>query len=206
MGRFHAISVMNMTSGIAKDASVNTFSVAVTPPTALNATSVASAWQTFMRALSGLFPSSVATSGHTLRIYDLADPEPRAPVYSGSWSFAGALSGASAPPELCIVTSFQGERVSGVLQSRRRGRMYLGPLDQTVVDVGRISSGDQTTIANATKGLVDTINAITDHRFCVWSRTDDAFVEIDNGWIDNAIDVQRRRGLTSTARATWLAA
>jgi hypothetical protein len=206
MARYRWISVMNMTSGIAKDATVNTWHVATTAPTLINETTCASAWQTFMRAMAGLFPSTVATSGHTLRCYNLADPEPRAPVYESTWSFSGALSGSSSPPELCIVTSFQGERVSGLLQARRRGRMYIGPLDASVVDVGRFSPTDTGTVATATKALVDAINAITDHRFCVYSRADDAFVEVDNGWVENAVDVQRRRGLAATARSTWLAA
>lgn len=197
---------MNMTSGIAKDASVNVFHVLVTPPTAPSSSTIGNSWQTFMRALAGLFPSTVATSGHTFKIYDLEDLEPRAPIYESTWSFAGALSGASAPPELCITTSFQGERESGLLQRRRRGRMYLGPIDSAVVDVGRISPTDQGTIVTATKNLADAINAITDHQFCVYSRADDAFVPVDNGWVDNAVDVQRRRGLAATARVTWFTA
>lgn len=200
------MSVMNMTSNIAKDASVNVFHVLVTPPTASSDSTIANSWQTFMRALSGLFPSTVATTGHTFRIYDLSDLEPRAPIYEGTWSFSGALSGSSAPPELCLTTSFQGERESGLLQRRRRGRMYLGPLDASVVDVGRISPTDASTVATATKGLVDAINGITDHKFCVYSRADDAFVPVDNGWVDNAVDVQRRRGLAASARTTWFAA
>src|SRR5512135_553968 len=206
MGQYRFISVMKTTSGIDKDASVNTFHVRTTPPTILAGSTVAGHWQTFMRAISGLFPSTVATSGHTLRAYDLADPEPRAPILDTTWSFSGPPSGASSPPELCIVTSFQGERESGLLQRRRRGRMYLGPLDAAVVDVGRISPTDQGTIATATKALVDNIASITDHAFCVYSRVDGTFVAVDNGWVDNAVDVQRRRGLASTARTTWTAA
>lgn len=203
MARYRAISTMLTTSGIAEDASVNTFHILTIDPATINASGVLAAWQTFMRALSGLFPSSVATSGHTLRLYNLADPEPRVPVFTGNWSFASALSGSSAPPELCITTSFQAAAESGLLQRRRRGRMYLGPLDQTVVDVGRISPTNALLIGDETANLVDAVNALTDHQFSVFSRVDDTFVPVDNGWVDNAVDVQRRRGLASTARVTW---
>lgn len=201
MGTYRVMSVMFPTSGIAKDASTNTWHFNDTGEIIPGAT-VRDHWQTFMRAISTLFPSTVAQTGHTLRIYDLADPEPRAPIYDGTWSFSGAPGGAAAPPELCIVTSFQATRESGVLQSRRRGRLYLGPLKASVVDVGRISPTDQGTIATATKGLVDNLYA-SGADFAVYSRVESAAFAVTNGWVDNAVDVQRRRGLTSTARTTW---
>jgi len=37
----------------------------------------------------------------------------------------------------------------------------------------------------------------------VYSPTNGNTVNVDNGWVDNAFDTQRRRGLAVTARTNW---
>lgn len=189
------------TSGIAKDASVNVWHYGIVTPGAEGAT-VLGIWQTFMRTFVNLFPSTVAQTGHTLRLYDLADPEPRAPYYTGSWSFATAPSGTSAPPECAMVVSFQGERISGQDQKRRRGRMYMGPLDASTVGSGLFSGGDVSSVATNVKSLCDDLET-ANITFGVYSRVDNLLVTVANGWVDNNVDIQRRRGLAATSRTTW---
>lgn len=202
MAIIRAISTMQAASGVPEDASVNVFHYGIVTPGSEGAT-VLAAWQTFMRAIYTIFPSTVATTGHSLRLYDLADPQPRAPYYTGAWSFSAALTGSPLPSEVAICTSFQGARVSGQSQARRRGRMYLGPLDTGVMSAaGRFDPTQQATIATAMKTLVDSLES-SSITFGVYSPTDNALVTVENGWVDNAFDVQRRRGIVSTVRSLW---
>lgn len=157
-----------------------------------------------MRDIAAIFPDTVATSGHDLRMYDLADPEPRAPFLETDWSFASTLSGTPLPSECAIVASYQGERVSGLPQRRRRGRMYLGPLDGNVLTSdGRITSIAYNSVNGAMEDFVNALE-VDDITFGIWSTVDEQLVTVRSGWTDNAYDIQRRRGVLPTVRVTWL--
>jgi hypothetical protein len=48
------------------------------------------------------------------------------------------------------------------------------------------------------------VNALAGNNdWCVWSVADQIAVPVANGWIDNAFDVQRRRGVDYTSRTLW---
>lgn len=155
-----------------------------------------------MVAIKGLFPATVATTAHVAKIYDLDDPEPRAPILQQNWSLGTAASGNALPSEVSLCLSYEGARVSGQDQKRRRGRMYLGPLDTgTCTAAGRPEPAGITTIQNAFLAFLvdmDAANAV----FGVYSRSNDVLVVPATAWVDNAFDVQRRRGLDATERNT----
>lgn len=140
----------------------------------------------------------------TLRIYGLTDPEPRAPVYEASGDF-GYSAGASLPHEVALCLSFQGANVSGLPQERRRGRVFIGPLANAA---NIVTTGGRPAASIITAGVEACSNLRSDVvlngiAWCVNSRVDEALVEIIDGWVDNAFDTQRRRGLVPTARTTW---
>lgn len=131
---------------------------------------------------------------------------------------------------MAICLSFQGATGSGVNMRRRRGRVYLGPLAGTVVDAStsgtEITAAARSTIATAAAALAHGPD-VGDARLAVFSRataniTDglpvdanepaigysDAalsagFEDVVSGWVDNAFDIQRRRGVQASARTTW---
>lgn len=199
MAIFRALSTKVMQSGIAEDASVNTWHFQGTFDATVGA-AVTAAWQQFMRDVhGGVPPNPVAQTGHTLRIYNIADPEPRAPIWDVGWSFSAAPSGTPLPAETCITISYQGARVSGEDQARRRGRMYIGPLSTGAMTDGRPGSA---TIAGMVTAFQTFHAALTTAgvTFGVYSRTNSALVPVTDGWIDNAFDTQRRRGVSPTSR------
>lgn len=143
-------------------------------------------------------------AGTRVKIYDLADPEPRVPVLDESLGVTApsSASGANLPAEVALGVSYQSEPVSGVSAARRRGRIYLGPLRGQVLEgsitaPSRPDSAARLQIALAAAGLA---SGPVGCRWCVWSRRNDAFYEIVGGYIDNAFDTQRRRGTGVSSR------
>lgn len=134
------------------------------------------------------------------RAYDMSEPEPRVPIYiNGSALTPGS---GQLPSEVALCMSFQGVRVSGENQARRRGRVYLGPLGITVTG-GRPDSTAITAIAAAGGQLLSDSDNATNYTWSVYSATDDLLVAVNNGWVDNAFDTQRRRGISPTSRVTF---
>jgi len=193
---------IKMQSGVTADDCVNTFHF-IDPDPDDGADNAAAAILDLYGDLQGLFPSDVAQLNHRVKIYDLDDPEPRAPIKEFGMNFASAPTGAPLPHQLAICASFQGDRISGVPQSRRRGRIYVGPLDaSSSATDGRPSTTTITTINNAMEAFRDAL-AATSTDWIVWSPTDGSGAVITNGWCDNRYDIQRRRARLATARNPW---
>jgi hypothetical protein len=153
------------------------------------------------------FMSSRLSGAMTIKHYDLHDAPPRAPIRT---TIAPAIvPGAdSLPTEVALCLSYQGQRVSGLPQSRRRGRVYIGPLSVSALVQ---ATGLPNTAAN---GVIDTIAACGTFLagatwsalgtvWGVYSPTDDQGVTVTDGWVDNAFDTQRRRGEKATTRQLW---
>lgn len=161
--------------------------------------------------------SVAAASPATVKIYDMRDPEPRVPEYTGSIILTTDTTGLL-PTEVSVVVSFRASQVSGQSASRRRGRIYLGPLSASVG--GLVSNDYRPTlaargiIAGAAAVVVDGAPAGTSGgqvKWAVFSPTtyaatgnlDDSFHDVVDGWIDDAFDTQRRRGVKPTTRSTF---
>lgn len=159
---------------------------------------------TFYAAIDGAYSTNIASTGHRIRCYDLADPEPRAPVVDQG---AGTLStgSTSLPHELALCMSFQAPQQSGQSQARRRGRLYLGPFadDASNSANGFPAAATLTQLGNAIQAILDASQAATTWAWAVYSPTNGAAIEVTNAWLDNAWDVQRRRGVSSTSRTTF---
>lgn len=145
----------------------------------------------------------LAQNGHEVKFYALPGLTPNYPTAERTFNFAANPSGNPLPTECAIVASFQGSRTPGFEQARRRGRVYLGPLGSGTNDAGRPGSGIVAGIVTAMENFRDAVNAISGHSWCVWSTVDQEAVPITSGWVDNAWDTQRRRGLERTSRNTW---
>lgn len=168
--------------------------------------------ETFYQALSAYW--SKGLSGQIrAKVYDFAHEEPRVPVLERQ--FSTSTSSTALPGEVAICLSFEAAVSSGQRRARRRGRVYLGPLASTV---SQIASGDsdarpdatvRSTILTAGRELAD--SAETDgFKLATFSPTElatggsvsDAWNLVENLWVDNAFDIQRRRGCQATARSS----
>lgn len=150
--------------------------------------------------------SALAIGPHVTKWYAVPGTTPNYPQYESEWSLASVPNEAGLPSEVALVLSFQGERVPGIEQNRRRGRIYLGPLQIGMNTSGRPTSTRITTIVNAAKALGDGIASDTGGNWVVWSGTSGVSTEVKNGWVDNAFDTQRRRGVDATSRSEFVLA
>lgn len=128
------------------------------------------------------------------------------PVGSTTWTLAGEAAGATPMPlEVAICASYKASDGSIPL-ARRRGRVYLGPLNTTVLNVTGDYPAPSTPFTNqvawASKQLA-TASAALGAPWAVWSRAQAGAYGIDAGWVDNEFDTQRRRGVEATSRKTW---
>lgn len=177
----------------------NTWAVAAVDQTAL--LDFISELVVFYRAITALYPSTIQQNNHEYKAYDMLDPEPRAPVEEGTWSFTSAPSTDPLPPEVALCLSFQAVKISGVPQARRRGRVYIGPLRASITADGRPTAGAISLLRNAADALYDAgVATAGDWNWAVYSTVLGGTAEVANGWVDNEFDTQRRRGRTPTTR------
>jgi len=189
-------------SNLAADAATNTWSVDADDDTA------AETFETFLEdfydTMAPYFSDRVRQNDHVYKIYDRADPTPRQPIAEGTFNLSSAPSGAGMPPEVALCLSFEGLPTSGIPQARRRGRVYIGPLDTTTGGSGGApSSAFVTALANAGDTLLTASNAAATWTWCVWSTVNSANVPIARGWVDAAFDTQRRRGVAPASRTVF---
>lgn len=153
---------------------------------------------------SQFYPSTVAQVGHEIKFYDVLQAPPSYPIVSYVFNMAATPSGDPLPSEVALVASFQGPKISGIKQARRRGRNYIGPLKASLNTLGRPSATALTNLAAAYDLFGTQVNAITDVDWVVWSGVSLTATPITDGWVDNAFDTQRRRGVQTTSRTTYV--
>lgn len=201
-------------TGLAEDHFVNTFhfdsdnAVAGTAEKA----GLAARLNVFYQALAPQM-ASVLSGELDVKIYNMADPEPRVPIYVET--FTGmAVGSTSLPEEVAMCLSYHAAPVSGENQRRKRGRIFLGPISSTqnVVTSGRARPSDAfrgvalAAMANLVEGL-----GAGDPRLAVFSPTilattagdlDAAYSDVVEVSVDNAWDIQRKRGAVATLKET----
>lgn len=140
----------------------------------------------------------------TMKAYNLADPKPRAPIVTYNNVLTVPTAGGSFPPEVSMCVSFKGSTVSGVPQARRRGRVFLPAFKGSAYGSdGQIGTTAINTVKAGISALLSASDAAADWTWCIYSPTSDAMVNVIGGWIDNAPDIQRRRGLSASLRTPW---
>lgn len=145
--------------------------------------------------------------GSTWRIigYNLAEPEPRYPVYESTMSITDLGTSAALPPEVALVLSFESNPVSGEPQARRRNRKFIGGFGTAALENnGRPAQVTIDIMRNAAAALLRASALAVSWDWKVYSPTNDEFTDVDGGWVDNSFDTQRRRGHASTARGSWI--
>lgn len=155
--------------------------------------------------------SSDLTGAWQAKVYDLSDAEPRIPVFEEDGT-ATVGSGQGLPAEVALCLSFQGAQTSGVNQARRRGRVYIGPLDASALTTDPVGKPVQGLIDSLTESgaRLITQSATISSEWVVYSPTNhvalglaNAGTVVTDGWVDNAFDTQRRRGEAPTTRQTF---
>ena len=201
-------------SNIPEDVFVNTFHFDF----GLNSLNQAKA-DTMTNALNAFYdvipPGGVASIANRLstfvnvpvsvRWYNLDDEKPRIPVTTAFTLETRQIAGTNLPEEVAVVASFSG---GPPITPRRRGRIYIGPLQGTAVNSSspdtrvRVVDAFMADISKCCMALVAD-SAAQGCPWVVWSPTGNVATEIERGHIDNAPDTQRRRGPVALARVIW---
>lgn len=202
MATYRHIVRLPFTSGVPEDATVNVFHSECADFG--EAQGFADALVTFYNAIDGTFSNQLASASNsaTVSTYDLADPEPRVPFDVQAFTVTPGISGMPMETALCL--SFQGIKISGQPQARRRGRVYLGPFANAAAGTdGRPATATITTVVNAATTLLAAYAVGVVGKWAVYSPTDNQAVVVADGWVDNEWDTVRSRGRKATARTTF---
>lgn len=214
MGVIKVQHALQSASGLPTDRYINSFYFAqaeLTTPEDLS--SMTSAIQSFYTgvptgqssALKSLFSVRAGGAFATMKFYDMDQPMPRAPIHENSYDFNLGTNGKGLPSEVAICLSYEAPQISGQIQRRRRGRIYLGPLNDTCMNVAsptepaRPTPGARQLILDAARDLW----ALAQGQGWNWnvhSTVGGSSATISRFWVDDAFDIQRRRGEAPTSR------
>lgn len=142
--------------------------------------------------------SSIVNRTAEVRYYDQASAGSSVPVIL-PFTFPAASASAPLPEEVACVATFHG---APPVTPRTRGRIYLGPLNNSMVGLGvgaaRISSTYRTAVAERCQAL-----ATAADNWVVYSPTSNVTTEVAGGFVDDAFDTMRKRGPKASSRTTW---
>lgn len=198
MALYKAQVIFNMNDGLPKNASTNTLYFDADDDTVLPV--VTDKISEFFSLAGTLMSSLIDDSNCYVEWYRMSDPTPRQIVYREFLSNF-TVSTTAGPTEIALVVSYQAAKVSGLPQNRRRGRFFIGPVEMPQGDRPTLSQINA--IAGAAQDLLDDSNAATTWTWAQYSETNGIGTNVDNGWVDNEWDTQRRRGRDATNRSTF---
>lgn len=191
-------------STVSEDTVTNTWHFTTTDTDEGTLSAVKTALSTFYEALDTYKSDLQLWTGARVKIFNMEDPPERVPIDDVGLTLTSAPSGGSLPHECACVLSFNGEYVSGASQARRRGRVYLGPLNVSVIgDNSMFTSTFYNVVVGAAGALLTASNAASDWAWIVYSPTAEQGYPVVGGWVDNAVDIQRRRGFRASVRTTF---
>lgn len=205
---YHAMYIRKCLSGMSEDVYVNNFTFLADDNKVTAADDIAGALQDFYETPGPAYPVGAyfhpcVSNDATIKVYKLTDPKPREPLVRGYTSTATRSNGQGIPEEAAITLSFS---AAAPHTARRRGRVYLGPLNVGVVEEDAVSHASYVraaTRADIAAAAVRLANK-PDAGWLIHSlMAGGTFAAVETGWIDDAFDTQRRRGQDARSRFTW---
>lgn len=180
------------------------------------------------KSISDYLGPQISTSANACSILVYSTPDPLtgapwgSPIRMQNFTMGTPDASTPLPAEVCSVLSYHGD-LTDVPETaanptpppltirpaaRRRGRLYLGPLNTTagatqagtndlgVTGLFRDTMGDAGLQLGATATTLDLT-------WCVYSGTSLQTFAVVGGYVDSAFDIQRRRGSAALARDSW---
>lgn len=167
----------------------------------------------------GVFPTAgtfsmaswIDRTKYRTKIYDLVEPKPRVPKLDRTETLdVKTEANTIMPPEVAIVASYHAAPVSGVAKASLRGRIFLGGLGTNCVGVSATYPGfpiPGTALVTLIISRMQILAQTSVHPDWGMRQHSEKFGiarPVTGGWVDNALDTQRRRGNAATARTTWV--
>jgi len=210
---------LNSSSGLPEDAAMNVWHFhSVAADLEDTADTINDELSTFYNGIASVYSGNTLTGTCTTKFFDLTDDPPRVPMFEDGFAITSMGDADALPTECAITMSFQGDPESGGNARRKRGRLFIGPLDAGTTSTGaglvRVGAGATSALAVAATGMIDAGAPLT-FQWIVFSPTtagtppwDETILDasstlVTQGWIDNAFDTQRRRGTAPTSRINF---
>ena len=151
--------------------------------------------------LSQMMTGDAVDSSVRVKLYNLSDPKPRAPVVDTDFLLAPLGTAAAAPPQTAICLSWRRAFESGVKRATAYNRVYIGGLSQNALGTGgRPGLEAQQSCANALWILGEAAGSSVSWAWVGYSPSIPEAWPIALGWVDDAFDTQRRRELNPTTK------
>jgi hypothetical protein len=216
------VSRLKSLSGIEKDFTQNSwvFEEGTEVDPLIVAGTAVTKLNTFYTAIGKYFGPSVSrvANVHEHQVYDLAaeldtpGSGTGSPITTLNFTVPAIVTAAGLPSEVAMCLSFHAALAGAPVESgatrprsRRQGRVFLGPLSTAVMneEAGMGETRPRAVIRQEFADAAAAMTVATGNDWSVWSRADGTVREVVGGWIDNAFDTQRRRGLAPTSRITF---
>lgn len=226
MGTYRFQHTINDIDNLSRDRYVNTwYGHWAGVATELQLTAAATAVNDFYTTTTGGFSLSDAMAGHlggigsATKVYDVNTSDVHPPLLTVPFTWPALEVGTlNLPSECAIVLSYSARQLSnpGIKVGRLRGRIYLGPLNTNAIQNGALGGGMtlpamvkvtvQTGIVAHAQKLYDDFAAAGG----IWVVNSPTTMKelgggpftfgVEDVYVDNAVDIQRRRGVRATAR------
>jgi hypothetical protein len=201
------VQIQNV-SGLPRDMFVNTFYFSAVTLDEAGKSAMVQAIARFYREnasigsnISSWWGKQVATDGHRIKLYDMTTQPTGPPVHDAPFSRAGTTTEEGLPNEIALCMSFYSVNNA----KRNRGRVYLGPFKKSAAE--STEDGDSrpaSTLLTCIKEAGARLRSDMAGAWSVYSKADGAWKTVTNGWVNNAWDVQRRRGARESTRLVFL--
>lgn len=137
-----------------------------------------------------------------IKTYDMNDSHPRQPRVRNWTLGAAASSDNGLPTEVACCLSFSTNEIHG---KSSRGRVFIGPLHSQVIVLDppnvHMNGSFTNSLRWAGRFLMDADVGVTNSsKWSVYSRKYNELHPVQNAYVDNEFDTQRRRGHRATIR------
>ena len=201
MGIARAQVVMSGATGLPEDVFTNTFHFVNDQDYEDHAATITPALQQFY----GFFDQDLSEyiqPQAVIKVYNMLDPEPRVPTEFPFPLGIVTTDSFALPNEVAVCLSYH---AAPPVVPRRRGRIYIGPLNLNATTAATTSTvPPRPTLAFrtrlATAGAFLRSNAVG---WAVRSEASDGYSMITDGWVDDEFDTMRKRGPDSTSRVLF---
>jgi hypothetical protein len=206
MAKITAQAVFSGPSLLPEDKFVNTFHFSNADDYAVHAVAVDLAIEAFYTTIGSELAKALLRA-YEVKTYNLADEMPRVPlVFPGTLPANGLTD--VLPSEVAVCLSYT---AGPPVTKNRRGRIFIGPLgaNASVATAGQFPIVAPTLITKL-KSAATTLAADNAASWAIMSRVlnkvprdEPVFYDIGGGWVDDAFDTQRRRGIKAQGRNPW---
>lgn len=194
-------------SGLPRDRYVNVFNLYHPSPDALTPiqqANVITALGHFYRTMGAYLHPAIDPATSEVALYDMSLPKGSPPIKTGPLQVTGAgatFVGTPMPTELAACLTLSGQPFSTELNTKiLRGRIYIGPLNTSAVQAlttgakhSRVADEFAESVVTAGIGLATAL-AAENMVWCVYSPTRGYLLPVSKLSVDDAWDIQRRRG------------